>query len=162
MSTNPNIELEEFLASLPVYKRKEFQQGLSSLTQDEMNEYIRHAEDPQSGTLAREHERLLQRIPVKLREYRDREINAFAQLRASTLPPANPEGRPRKDALADEADRLRKLDLSYAQVAKRLNQEGHSRGLLSSEETLTGEQIRGLLRYRRLKFLRTAPHPDKT
>lgn len=62
-------------------------------------------------------------------------------------------GRPRNDALADEAARLKRAGLSYAQIAGRLNR-------LHGKGTTTRENVRGLLKSRRLKA-RKVP-PDKT
>jgi hypothetical protein len=159
VSKNPEKELEEFLASLPAYKRKELEQGCSSFTQDERNEWVRDlvADNAESAAaLQREYLRLVERIPKKVREYREREIRDWVQnMTALSLLPANPEGRPRKDDLADEAALLKKSGLSYAQIAMRLNRE-HMEG------TTTKENIRGLLKARRLKASKTAVTPEKT
>jgi hypothetical protein len=79
VSRSPEADLEEFLASLPTYKRKEFEQGLSSLTQDEKNEWlsdIKANNAEKAAELWQEYVRLLQRAPAKLREYRERCIAA--------------------------------------------------------------------------------------
>lgn len=66
-----------------------------------------------------------------------------------------PKGRPRKDALADEAAKLRRLGISYAQISHRLNQE-HGQG------TATKESVRKLLNSRKPKSAHgAAPPPDK-
>jgi len=64
-------------------------------------------------------------------------------------------GAPRKDALADEAAELKKAGLSYAQIAIRLNG-------MHGKDTTTQENIRGLLKSRRLKPQKAATPPDKT
>ena len=148
MSKSPEEkDLEKFLADLPAWMRKAFQQGLSSLTQGELTEWVKNQDN--AGDLLREYERKVWPIPARRRAYRE----AWGVI---TLPlPANPEGRPRKDALADEAKQLQKSGLSYAQITKRLNRE-HGEG------TTTKENIRGLLKYRRRKSRKTASPPEKT
>jgi hypothetical protein len=128
--------------------QKAFQQGLSSLTQGELTEWIENQDD--AADLLREYERKIRSMPTKWREYRER-------WGVIALPlSANPEGRPRKDALADEAKQLQNSGLSYAQIAIRLNRE-HGEG------TTTKENIRGLLKYRRLpKSHKAAVPPEKT
>ena len=63
-------------------------------------------------------------------------------------------GAPRKDSLANEATQLKEAGLSYAKIARHLNQS-HGKG------TTTQENIRGLLKSRRLQARKVAP-PDKT
>lgn len=153
MSKSAQKELEEFLAALPAYRRKEFQQGLGSLTQDELSLWFRDEE--KSSGLREEYERLLRREPAEWRKYRAREIEDFASIRSSQLP-ANPKGHPRKDALAQEAAQLKNSGLSYAQIAIQLNRR-HGEG------TTTRERIRGLLKYRRLpKSRKGGSPPEKT
>lgn len=151
MHNSPEKELEVFLAALPARKRKMLELGLASLTPDELNEIIMEPSETQIRDNPRpEYERLLRRIPAKWREYRAREL---AQLKASFLP-KNPDGRPRKDALADEAERLQKEGLSHALISIRLNKE--------YGEATTKDSIRGLLKSRRRESRRTAPPPEKT
>lgn len=65
------------------------------------------------------------------------------------------KGRPRKDALADEAAQLKKRGLSYAQISVRLN-EKHGQG------TTTKESVRKLLSSRKAKYAHGAAlRPDK-
>jgi len=152
-------DLEKFLADLPAWMRKAFQQGLSSLTQGELTEWNKNQD--KAADLLREYERKVRPIPEKWREYREicrKEYGPFARITA----PANLKGRPRKDALVEKAEQLKKSGLSYAKIAMRLNKESGPSRLLSSEETVTGEQIRGLLKYRRRKFRKTASSPEKT
>jgi hypothetical protein len=55
VSQSVEEELAKFLADVPVYRRKAFEQGLSSLTQEEMNEYVMElVENPNSGAFWRE------------------------------------------------------------------------------------------------------------
>ena len=141
-------ELENFLADLPAWMQKGFQQGLSSLTQSEFNEWTKNQDN--AANLLREYERKIWSIPARRRAYRE----AWGVIEVPL--PANPEGRPRKDAIADQAKELKKSGLSYAQIAMRLNQE-HGAG------TTTKENVRGLLKYRRIaKPHKTAIPPEKT
>jgi len=153
-------ELETFLCALPGFRRKEFEHGMSSFTQAEMDEWLKQErENPNTGPADRqEYERLVRRIPALWREYRKRLRKEYGPFAPVMLPP-NPEGRPRRDAIAEEAQRLKKSGLSYAKIAMRLNQERGPSRLLLSEETITGEQIRGLLKYRRRQ---PKTSPDKT
>lgn len=66
-----------------------------------------------------------------------------------------PKGRPRKDALADEAAQLKKSGLSYAQISRRLNQE-HGDG------TATKESVRKLVNSRKHKTAHGTVPPDVT
>jgi hypothetical protein len=145
MSNDAEKDLSAFLAALPVYKRKQFELGFSSFTQDDMNLWTEgmKADAPEQSTeCLQEFLRLLQRVPTKLREYREREIRDFAQnMTALSLLPSNSEGRPRKNDLADEALKLKEAGLSYAQIAMRLNRE-------HGEDTATGESVRKLLKSR--------------
>ena len=64
-------------------------------------------------------------------------------------------GAPRKDLLASEAASLKREGMSYAQIAVRLNQK-------LGKDTTTQENVRGLLKSRRLKPQKAATPPDKT
>lgn len=158
MSNDAESDLAAFLAALPAYQRKQFEHGLPSLTQEEMDQWNAWmATAPQQfDALWQEYLRLVKRIPAKAREYREREIRDWAQnLTSLSLLPTNPEGRPRKDDLAAEAALLKKSGLSYAQIAMRLNRE-HGEG------TTTKENIRGLLKDRRLRSSKTILPLEKT
>lgn len=141
MSKSPEEkELEAFLSVLPSFRRKEFQHGISSFNQDEMNEWIRNAvEDPDTATAQRqEYERLARRIPALWREYR----------KTTVIPsplPANPVGRPKKVALAKEAANLQRAGMNNPQIASALNKR-------HGTDTTTAGAIRKLLKR----------HPDKS
>jgi hypothetical protein len=145
--------LADFLAALPSYQRKWFEQGFSSLTADEQSEWsndvIAGKPEPRG-----EYERLVSRIPAKLRKYRQREADESARVRLMGIP-ANPPGRPRKDFLRAEVEHLRESGLSYPRVSMRINRE-HGEG------TTTPESVRALSKSRRLKARKTTPPPDKT
>lgn len=66
-----------------------------------------------------------------------------------------PKGRPRKDALADEAAKLKSSGLSYAQISLRLNQE-HGEG------TATKESVRKLVKGRKPESAHGTAPPDVT
>lgn len=158
MSKNPEKELEEFLDSLTAVRRKEFEQGISSFTQHDLNEHCKFImETPYTEVLAqdREYRRLVAQIPAKLREYRKR-LQKDLDLRplASTVLPKIREGRPRRDAVVERAEQLKREGCSNAKAAMRLNQEGMG--------PITSEQLRGLLKYRRRKSRNTSPGPEKT
>jgi hypothetical protein len=142
---NPEKNLAAFLATLPAHKRKAFEFGLLSLTQDELNQI--NSELGERDVARTEYERLLRRIPAKWREYNARQL---ADLKAAFLP-KNPEGRPRKDAFADEAKELKKR-LSYADTARYLSQK-------YPQETFSAESVRGLLKSRRRQSRKAAPTP---
>jgi hypothetical protein len=149
-------ELAAFLAALPDYQRKSFEFGLSSLTQDEMLQWADWIAPPseQFSALQQEYFHLLQAVPARLREYVQRERRENDRLFGSYLPRV-PEGRPRKDALANEAVEFKKAGMSYARIAMQLNRE-HGEG------TTTKENIRGLLKARRLHSSEAALPPEKT
>jgi hypothetical protein len=119
VSDSPERDLEVFLAALPARKRKEFELGLTSLTEDELAEWYRCPIDPFDG-LIQEYERLLQRIPAKWRAYRKRKKRE-AHWYANTLVPKGSAGRPRKDGLAQEAAELQQRDMNFPQISAELN-----------------------------------------
>jgi hypothetical protein len=102
---------------------------------------------PYEGLLDK-YESILQRIPEKWREYRKAK-KLYAQRVLG--PPRGRAGRPKKDALAEEARQLKAEGKSYAQVALALNNT-HGKG------TTTPEAIRKLLTSRRKDQSTT---PDK-
>jgi hypothetical protein len=103
---------------------------------------------PYTGLLEK-YESILQRIPEKWRKYRKaKELYAKRILG----PPRGQAGRPRKDALAEEAQQLKSEGKSYAQVARALNNM-HGKG------TTTPEAVRKLLASRKKERSTT---PDKT
>ena len=141
---SPEEELEQFLAAQPSWLRKILQLDFSFTTDEQL---ALHESDwwQSGGKVEQEYLRLLQRVPEKWRDYCERKkLDALKGL------PTVPTGRPRKDSLAHEAERLRLSGKSYAETAKALNRK-HGSG------TTTAEAIRKLLRSR--KQGRT---PDKT
>jgi hypothetical protein len=158
VSNSPECELEKFLAALHPALRKLLEHGAHTLTRDENGEACNALSFGIGVPDFRiEYARLLQPFPSKLREYRKRfELEQAAASRELFPLPPIPEGRPRKDALADEAAQLKESGLSYAKVAIRLNQE-HGEG------TATMESVRKLIKNRKPKSAHgTASPPDKT
>lgn len=157
MYVDPEKQLEQFLAALHPAHRKWLEKGANTLTKDEELEATKALNlDLEAPDIRMEYARLLQPFPSKLREYRKRyELEQAAFVRESFPLPPIPKGRPRKDALADEAAQLKGSGLSYAAVTIRLNQE-HGKG------TATIESVRKLIKNRKPKSAHvSAPPPDK-
>jgi hypothetical protein len=159
VSNNPEKKLQEFLATLPLFRRKELEQGISSLSEGEMNEWRKY-EQEKAGIFAaecREYERLLRPFPASLREYRKRtrkEWGPFAPLFMSAIK----RGRPRLDDVVERVEQLRKKEgLSRAKAVMRVNQERTSNGLPPS----TAERVRGLVKYRKRESRNSDSRPGK-
>jgi hypothetical protein len=149
LSNNPDAELEEFLARLPAWMRRTFQEGFPSLTQAEIVEWTNNADEV--FRLTAEYERILQRSPVRWREYRERlkrEARQFARYMAQYLVPKGKPGAPRKDELAREAALLYQRGMKFPQVAGELNKK------LGVHNQTTADAVRKLLKRR--------SQPDKT
>jgi hypothetical protein len=99
------------------------------------------------GALKRQYESILRHIPARWKEYCTIKSRVALEV---VGPPLGAPGRPRKDALAEEAEQLRSEGKSYAQIARALN-------LKYGQQTTTGEAIRKLLGSRKKR-----PTPDKT
>ena len=134
---SPEEELQELLAQYPPWVERILWKNPSPTN-------LR----PYKGLLEK-YEGLLQRIPKKWREYRQAK-KLYAQRVLG--PPPGQAGRPRKDALAEEAQQLKSGGKSYAQVARALNNR-HGEG------TTTAEAVRKLLVSRKKEQSTT---PDKT
>jgi hypothetical protein len=110
---SPEEKLEEFLAAQPSWLRKILQDDLS-LTPDEQLAWNQSDSWWKDGgaKVQEKYETILQRIPAKWREHwRRKRQNALEGLPSSRL------GRPRKDALAEEAKQLRQAGKSPAEIA---------------------------------------------
>ncbi len=143
---SPEEELEKFLSAQPSWLRKILQYDFP-LTHDEIlacNQSDSWWKDG-GAEVQEKYETILQRIPAKWREHRERHKQFVL---AGCL--AGRPGRPRKDPLAEEAQQLRSSGKSYAQVTKQLN-------LRHGEGTTTSEAIRKLLISRKRGHT-----PDKT
>lgn len=117
--------LDEFLSSLPTYKRKIFELR-TDLTDEEVAQSIAdlHVIPGQVDELTQQYMWLLEQIPEKAKWYRKRakEIyGAFADL--MPMPRVPGRGRPRKDTEADEMAQLENSGLSHGQTAMRFNQK---------------------------------------
>jgi hypothetical protein len=135
--TSPEKKLEEFLASQPVWLQKILQLNYS-LSQEELiawSECDWWWHDTQ-GKIEDEYQRLVQRCPIRWREYCQRR----REMALSNVPSPQP-GAPRKDALANEAIELRQAGWSYAKIAIELNRR-------YGAETTNREAIRSLIRSR--------------
>ena len=142
MSKSPETDLEEFLASLPSYKRKQFERGFSSFTHEEWTQWIEWmtTAPEQFDELWQEYSRLLQRVPAKLREYRKRMMRENGRSLTEAILRGIPAGRPRSDALAKEAVELKQQHrINIPQIAAELN-ERHG------TDTNTPESVRKLIK----------------
>jgi hypothetical protein len=120
---SPEEELKEFLAQYPQWMEDILWKSPSP---DNLRPFPRVVE---------QYESILKRIPGKWREYCEARRK---YLKRELLSLAGRAGRPRKDALAEEAQQLRSEGKSYAKVAKALN-------LRHGEGTLTADAVRKLL-----------------
>jgi hypothetical protein len=156
VSDSAEQELEQFLAALHPALRKWLEKGAGALASEEHIEAAK-ALNLEAPDLRFEYARLLLPFPDKLREYNKRFKQEQAQGVRELFPLlAIPEGRPRKNALADEAAQLKESGLSYAQVAFRLNQK-------YGDGTATAESVRKLINNRKRRFAHSAiSSPDKT
>lgn len=148
MSKEAERELAAFLAALPAYQRKAFESGIPSLTQDELQQWTEWLVSPAGNfdALRQEYFRLLQAVPAKLKEYREREKREHLQYLVSPYLPSIPVGRPRLDELAEEAALLKRVGKSYAQIAGIWN---HRHGLKPDDRGYaTGGSIRKLFKRR--------------
>lgn len=143
-------ELQQFLAKLPSWTQKAVRDDTNSMTRGELKLFGEYLSTDREGSLLalnREYQRLAKRVPKEWN--RCREIERQHVLESANLPkPVT--GRPRKDALAFEAQKLKAKGKSYEQIAIALNSK-YGFG------TTNREAIRNLLKYRR-----THSTPDKS
>jgi hypothetical protein len=145
---NAEEELAEFLAPYGPWLERCFRGDCSM---DDLNTLsargLGFANIRAHGDLKSQYESILRRIPAKWREY----CKIKSRIALEVVgPPRGAPGRPKKDALAKEAKKLKLEGKSYAQVANALN-------LQHGEGTTTPEAIRKLLTSRQ-----RGPTPDKT
>jgi hypothetical protein len=129
--------------------RRTLQEGFPSLTQGEILEWTSNSEEIFSRT--KQYEQILQQIPAKWREYRERlkrEARRTFQFEAQFLVPKGKPGAPRKDGLAQQAALLQQQGKTFPQIAFELNKE------LGKDDKTTAEAVRKLLKRR--------SRPDKT
>lgn len=141
---SPEQALEEFLAAQPSWIRKLLEHN-NQLSAEEFSAVLTSDWQQTWFSQIDEYERLLKRIPSRWREYR----NKCRREALSRIPSAQ-HGRPRKDALAEEAMKLHQAGKSYAKIAKFLNNR-------YGPDTTTPEAVRKLVSARKLR-----PTPDKT
>jgi len=112
-SKTPEEELDEFLATQPNWLQKLLQYDLQ-LTADENWAYLQAADfwNSQNAALHEEYERLCQRVPGLWTRYCKRRKRVLGVFAATSKP-----GRPRKDALAEEATLLYQSGRNYQQIA---------------------------------------------
>jgi hypothetical protein len=148
LSRNPEKELSEFLAPLPGWMRRTFQEGFPSLTQVEILDWTKNLEEV--SRLTAEYERILRQIPTKWKGYRERlkrEARQTAQYLNQYLVPKGKPGAPRKDNLAREAALLHRQGKNFPQIAAALNET------LREDGKTTPDAIR--------KLLKRHPQPDE-
>lgn len=149
MSKDSEMGLQEFLAPLPAWLRRTLEKDFPSLTQAEILEWAKSFDEV--FRLTAEYERILEHIPVRWREYRERrkrEARRTAQYEAQFLVSKGKPGRPPKDELATEAMRLQQCGMKFPQIAGELNKK------LGNDNKTTADAIRQLLK--------RCSHPDET
>jgi len=138
---NPELELQQFLSKQPSWRRKWLQVETGTLSAEEIQEWL--GGHSQADMLARsEYETILKRIPAKWRDYR-RKWERIAQSGV----PSGLSGRPRMDALAEEAGSLHRAGKSYAEIAIMLGEKYEITTKKGSRRP-TAQSIRKLLKSR--------------
>jgi hypothetical protein len=142
VSEDAERDFAAFLAALPVYQRKALNEPDSAFTSDEINQQMQWLLTDQFEELNREHMRLVQCVPARLKEYRKRVSRAHGVSAPDALGiPKGNVGRPRNDAEVALTMQLRADGLSWEQTAI----EFHRR----TGEKTTGENLRSLLKSRK-------------
>lgn len=145
---SPEEELERFLSQQPPWRRKWLQ--MDTLSPNEAQLWF--VSDHQTDWRVRdEYECIIRHIPDKWRDYRRK----WKRIALSNVPSGSP-GRPRSDALAEEADALYRAGKSYAQIATLLGKKYATKTKKGFRQP-TAESIRKLLKSRQLNS-----QPDKT
>jgi hypothetical protein len=114
LSETPEKQLEEFLASKPAWMQRFLQTSIGLLSPDDTQEWGNNLGEAMRAK--DEHERILQLMPAKWKEYRKRQ-EAEAQPLIQLLIPKGKPGRP-PDSKAQEYFEQHSGDLSYADIAK--------------------------------------------
>jgi len=142
-SKTPEEELDEFLAAQPTWLQKLLQYDLR-LTAGENYAALQADLQEELWNSRAEYERLCQRVPARWREYckkRKRTLGVFA--------PTSKPGRPRKDALAEEATLLYQAGRNHQQIARQFKEKYRA--------DMTPDAIRKLIASRR-----AVSKPEKT
>jgi hypothetical protein len=161
VSIHAENKLDAFLAGLPSYQRKYLEQGLSSLTRaetDQFNEWFEKSAENLSASSPKTEDflivdgvyrLLLAQAPANLKERRKREerqMREFSRSFINIALPKVPTGAPKKDALTREAVELKNIGLSYTRTANRLNQR-HAKEIASGKmRRATTESVRKLIK----------------
>lgn len=124
MSSDPESELEEFLAPLPAWLKAALEQkDYSFATVEEQLESINNPS--RAFELRPEFERILCQIPAQWNAYskrfRDRQREVHKTEEELLKVPKGRAGAPRKDALAKEANALHQAGKNYPQIATELS-----------------------------------------
>lgn len=138
----PQEDLDDFLAKQPPWLRKALRWEFPA-TPVEASAYGQYGMY-RFLDLLQHYEALASRVPKEWREYRKRRKQAALP----DLPSAKP-GRPRLDAIVEEAKQLQLTGNSYAQIARELNRK-------HGAQTTTADAIRKLIKSRRPR-----PGPEK-
>jgi len=124
VSKSPEEQLEDFLASKPDWMRRYLQTGIESMTQGDFSEeskWDKNHDDVFKLAVTRDYERILQQIPARWKAYRKRQKRENQWFVNEFLVTKGNAGRPRKDALAQEAVELHQRGMNFPQVAAELN-----------------------------------------
>jgi hypothetical protein len=139
---DPENQLEDFLASIPEWMRRLFQNGYGALSASELSECTF---DSRVQPLKAEYETILQKMPARWKEYRKRVEREVKMHFLSSFVPKGKPGRP-LDTKAQEYFEQHSGDSSYADIAKQeLHEEpeGESKKLQIKKER---ERIRASVR----------------
>lgn len=140
-------ELEEFLSSLPAYKRKVFELYTTPITTEECDqlfaESLRQAgQDGQDDQLTERYMQLLERIPEKAKWYKKRHKEIFGAFSPGMPMPKIKRGRKPNEKLAARIVSLHDSGKTSPEIQKILEAEG---------ENLTLEAVEAYLKTRRRK-----------
>ena len=137
MFDDPEKQLEQFLVSIPEWMRRFFQNGYRALVESEVV-VLMDSSDLQR--LQSEYESILQQMPTRWKEYRNRRKREFV---GAILPMIVPQGKPGRKLNAKLAERIWALD-----AARKTNREIQEI-LNASGENLSLEGVEYYLKRRR-------------
>ena len=118
-------ELEQFLSSLPTYKRKFLEYRHAEITAEDDAQYMADL-TPWLEELRPRYIQLLQEVPEEAKQYRKRAQEVRDSLFSGIPLPNVRRGRPRLDDVAIEAARLENSGLSHRQAGIRLQRSADS------------------------------------
>ena len=137
MRNDPERQLENFLASIPEWMRRLFQNGYGALSESELSECTFDTRVP---PLRAEYEAILQRMPARWKEYRQR---VERELVAEFLPLLVSKGKPGRKPNDERAERIWALD-AEGKTNQEIRETLRARG-----ENLSLEAIESYLKTRR-------------